>query len=412
MNKKILFVVCIILLPILIFAGSDQDEAMSLYFSGKDSYNSGNYFDAQRYFHSALIKNPDIEAKAPNIKYMLGVSAFNNDDYKTAKTYLYLFTGNPIADDLLKKIDEHEATLPEGFLYYNDMEEKFTNDASKSALQTASSTVTEESGNTLTPIILLSAVSVLIIAIGLFIEIKINTFSKLALKLVGVSPDILNGQHNVTKPVDSDVSEEDSAVETETEEAIEINDKVLLDTPFDEEINIEEMASKDIRELSKFFGDDEPLFEETPTEETVEVERDVSVNFEENITDEFDDARSSILNAVLDEDESESSEENELRENNIASYTPKYEHLDNIPDDFDVNSAISKAYELIESMDSEEVDEDTSEQWVSIDEYSDSLDEEESFNVNYFQNIEEMDDEDLNKYYNYIFAKHNKEKVK
>jgi outer membrane protein assembly factor BamD (BamD/ComL family) len=50
---------------------------MSLYFSGKDAYNSGNYAAAQQYFQEALVKDENIEAKAQNIKYMLGVSAFN-----------------------------------------------------------------------------------------------------------------------------------------------------------------------------------------------------------------------------------------------------------------------------------------------------------------------------------------------
>ncbi|HOO31767.1 MAG TPA: tetratricopeptide repeat protein [Thermotogota bacterium] len=378
---------------------------MSLYFSGKDAYNSGHYYDAQRYFQNALIKNPDIEAMAPNIKYMLGVSAFNNNDYKTANTYLSLFPENPIAKDLLSKIKAYEETLPEEFLYHNTVYTEPVNEATKSILQTASSTVVEETAPGINPTILLAAISVLILAVGLFLEIKINTFSKLALKLVGVSPDFLSTHHSTVVAKSRKIEESEETRGVEDGEG-EINVKVLLDTPFDEEIDIDEMASKDISELTKFFGNDEPLYEEEEPSQNIKA----SSEQDQLNMDDFNDARSSILNSVLDEEESELDDTAEPETE--PSYTPKYEHLDNIPDDFDVNSAISKAYNLIEKIEKTPTSENgTPEQWTSIDEYTNSLDEQDRHNVNYFQNLEAMDDEDLNKYYDFIFEKHSKEKT-
>jgi hypothetical protein len=405
MKKIVILVLLLLLLPILIFSGSEKDAAMSLYFSGKDAYNSGKYYDAQRHFQNALIKNPDIEAKAPNIKYMLGVSAFNNNDYKTANTYLTLFSDNPIAKDLLSKIEQYEDTLPDEFLYHTTMHEENTTNASMTAIVNASNTSDEKESNGISPVILLVAITVLMISTAVFLEIKINTFSKLALKLVGVTPEFLNNQKEKHENTNSDQSE--SKEEKEVELTVDINDKVLLDTPFDEEINIDEMASKDITELTKFFGDSEPIFEKDSSDEINSDSHNIS---NDSKIEEFEDARSSILNSVLEEEDTNelSASDIEKGKKDSPAYKPKYEHLDNTPDDFDVNATISIAYELIEKAEKEAPAEKNNENWTPIGELSESLDEQEKFSINHFQNMDDLNEKNLDKYYDFIFEKHNK----
>lgn len=367
---------------------------MSLYFSGKDAYNTGHYKEAQEYFQQALIKDTNIEAKAQNIKYMLGVSAFNNMDYKTAKTYLTLYKGNPIAEDLLNKITQYEAELPVGFLYNNDVKEEPIITATSTS--PGGSAVTNEKNNekTISVTVIAIITSLLILAISLLLEIKSHFFSKMALKLTGASPYTLTKQsiQEASNPTPANEIELENP-DTDTISSIDPKISTLLETPFDEEINVDEMASKDIEEISRFFEDS-----------TIETDDDQLF--------ETDNARDSILHSLIEETE-ETDEPNELYEtdknNNQAingpeTQKPKYEHLDSVPNDFDVNEVIKNAIEIIEITQKEQKDNPSPQQeWKTPEEKDKELEEKEKINLQYFQEMGKIDKDELNNFFDYIF---------
>jgi hypothetical protein len=189
----------------------------------------------------------------------------------------------------------------------------------------------------------------------------------------------------------------------------------LLETPFDEEIDIEEMASKDIKEISRFFDEvnEEVVFvDNLETESSEEI---VENNEENKKDDDFESARDSILNSILDDEEpseledQENQPENKTKAVNEVSKKPKYEHLDNIPDDFNVNSAIDKAFKLIEEtnrLQTQESEQKETEDFKSIGEMEKELEEQEKLNLDYFQEMEEIDDASLKNFLDYVFEQH------
>ncbi len=400
----------------LVYADA-EDNAMSLYFSGKDAYNSGNYEAAQKYFQEALIKDENIEAKAQNIKYMMGVSAFNNRDYKTAKTYLILYKDNPIAKDLLLKIEQYETTLPDDFLYYTDNSEKVPVLPATTTTVLASGAIENKEDSKQQTIIIIIVTTFLIMTISIFFEIKKNLFSRIALKLVGVSPETIGLRKNNNIHTDipghlEELNANEEVVLTEKSTAS------LLETPFDEEIDIEKMASKDIEEISRFFE------EEVEGTESEFSKRDLKETNTKKESEEFEKARDSILNSLLEDEETDISEVNEkelltneqpdliakkdsLKPEEIAK-KPKYEHLDNVPDDFNVNLAIEKAFKLIEDTSAKQQDSDNQEnkEWKTVEEMEKEMEEKEKLSVDYFQELEKIDDSSLETFYDYIFDKH------
>lgn len=398
-----------------------EDNAMSLYFSGKDAYNSGNYQAAQNFFLEALVKDENIEAKAQNIKYMLGVSAFNNRDYKTAKTYLSLFEDNPIAIDLLQKIEEFEKTLPEDFLYHNDSHNvKQQIDPSATKTEIISSETKEEENNSNQATIIIIITTMIIMSLSVFVEIKKSLFSKIALKLVGVSSDSIITK--VNDKTNKDAIEKSVEITNDSEtSSTEINSASLLETPFDEEIDIDKMASQDIEEISRFFEEEhnEEISFEDASNKIKKAE--VPDNTKDNEEEVFETARDSILNSILDEDENKNQErepeqetiekEEQIPENIQRveiSKKPKYEHLDNIPDDFNVNVAIEKAFKMIEETNrlNKTNEEDKTEEFKTIEELEKEIEEKEKINLNYFQDMKEMDKDYLNSFFDYIFEEH------
>lgn len=395
---------------------------MSLYFAGKDAYNSGNYEAAQNYFDEALTKDENIEAKAQNIKYMLGVSAFNNRDYKTAKTYLNLFKDNPIAKDLLLKIEVYEKTLPEDFLYHNDNSnvQDFTAATNSELLSTDQIDSKSKDQRIL---IIIIVTTLVVTSLSVFFEIKRNLFSKIALRLVGISSEsmIVRAQENTKKVDKNRIERTDQEVEMPTTDQTTTS---LLETPFDEEIDIEKMASKEIKEISRFFEDDvETQFNQKSSDISENQIHQQSDQEEEN-DGEFVSARDSILNSILadeenfgakEEEEKDTSANNNEDKTEEISKKPRYEHLDNIPDDFNVNEAIEKAFKLIEEssrLQAKQDLENETEQFKTIEEMEKEIEEKEKVNLNYFQEMEEIDDKSLESFFDYVFEEHLEEPKK
>ena len=178
------------------------------------------------------------------------------------------------------------------------------------------------------------------------------------------------------------------------------------------------MASKDIEEISRFFE------EEVEGTESEFSKRDLKETNTKKESEEFEKARDSILNSLLEDEETDISEVNEkelltneqpdliakkdsLKPEEIAK-KPKYEHLDNVPDDFNVNLAIEKAFKLIEDTSAKQQDSDNQEnkEWKTVEEMEKEMEEKEKLSVDYFQELEKIDDSSLETFYDYIFDKH------
>lgn len=107
-NKLLIFL--LLFLSISIFSYASIDEAYNLYLSGLKAYRSGDYENAQNFLNSALEKSPKIENEVPEIKLYLGLSAFQNQDYKISYQYLSLFPDNALAQESLKSIENNLLT--------------------------------------------------------------------------------------------------------------------------------------------------------------------------------------------------------------------------------------------------------------------------------------------------------------
>jgi len=404
MKRKTFLIVLCLGLVIMGFAQSSEDDAMSLYFSGKNAYNSGDYETAQDLFQRALVMNPDIEARAQNIKFMLGVSAFNNRDYKTARAYLVLFPNSPIAKELLSKIEQIESGLSEDHYYYEDsFKEQVKTPTTRTATESTSTVAGEnETGGLKTSFLVI--ISVLIVAIVVILEIKLAFFSKLSLKLVGVSPETVTFNLKQKATETEEAPEPSEAIESEETKIPEKAASELLDTPFDEEIDIDEMASKEIDEIARFFEEEKTGSEETNSSRDSEEQS----RPEEAADKSEEEAREAILQSLNDEEETEEEQKQteESAEDTEASGKPDYEHLDNLPEDFDVNGAIKKAMDIVEKTKSEVEQADEGEDWKTVDEMTEELEEKEKYSIDYFQELDDMNDDNLEKYYDFVFEKH------
>jgi tetratricopeptide (TPR) repeat protein len=84
----------------------NYEIAYDYYFNGLKYYRNGNYEMAQIFFQKALELSPTLESEIPEVKMYLGLSAFQNKDYKTARIYLDNFRGNVYVDQILEILEE------------------------------------------------------------------------------------------------------------------------------------------------------------------------------------------------------------------------------------------------------------------------------------------------------------------
>ena len=286
----------------------------------------------------------------------------------------------------------------------------------------ATDTAANKNTNQRTTIIII-VTTVIIMSVAVFFEIKNSLFSKVALKLVGVTSDsvIVRGRQEAQSVNLNHTSGMESETTTSSSE---INTASLLETPFDEEIDIEKMASKDIKEISRFFED---VIEDelNDASQDIDIEQTYEKPPAEMKDEEFETARDSILNSILDDEDAtdmiepdknsedlkttEQKEQVENLQTEEISKKPKYEHLDNTPDDFNVNAAIEKAFKMIEEtkpLQSNKNEVKESEGFKSIEELEKEMEEQEKISVDYFQQMDDIDDESLKSYFEYVFDKH------
>ncbi len=429
-NTKLLFVFIVIFTVIFTSSfpqTSYQDDAMAQYYTGRDAYNSGNYKDAQYYFQRALILDPKIEAMAQNIKFWLGISAFNNGDFKTARVNLELFPNAPIAVDLLKKIVEIEKNADDYYFLNTDIyDERNYSEITPSVQATQTET---ESGGGVNLIIILTVVWLAVLAVSVLFEMKFGFFSKVALSLVK------RGSLK-TSSLDIEVKTPDSGQYTSNEEKNESEEiaddipRALFDTPFEEEIDIDSMASRDIEEISRYF--DEGLEEKEEKESFID---DVRMRMKEKKSKEAakNDAetepvksemsvREQILQSASEgyqnddidaeyKDDSENISVNGETPINIEEMEFDEENIGDLEDidelSFDEELFIKKTFELIEQAEKKAVSaSEPEEEWKTIDELTKNLEEsEKNKDLNYYENMKEMSDEQREDFFNFLFEK-------
>ncbi|WP_155811033.1 tetratricopeptide repeat protein [Petrotoga mobilis] len=95
----------IILLHIMLIFADNYEVAYEYYMNGLNYYRNAQYDLAQIFFEQALQLSPRLESEIPEIKMYLGLSAFHNKDYATAKIYLQPLKGIPIVDEALSVIE-------------------------------------------------------------------------------------------------------------------------------------------------------------------------------------------------------------------------------------------------------------------------------------------------------------------
>jgi len=392
-----------------------QDDAMTQYYTGRDAYNSGNYKDAQYYFQRALIIDPQIEARAQNIKFWLGISAFNNGDFKTAKVNLQLFPDTRIAQDLLVKIEEMEANADDYYFLNNDIYEEpsHVEEIVVNATETA-----EESSGGINPIIILAVIWLVVIAVAVILEMRLGVFSRLAIRLVKKG-NLKVSEGNVEVKIPFEKNDVKPEVSQETEEI----PPVLFDTPFEEEIDIDEMASRDIEEISRYFNE---TMEEQP-EENGSVIQDLRTRMKEK--DEKDkknlSAREEILRSSTEEYPEETDAVNTMdmsaadleenldlgevaEEDNVSSLSKDISGSDLETLDFDEDNFIQKAAKIIEQAkelsDSQYIEERT--EWKSINELTKEMEESDIVkDLEYYENMKDMGEGEREEFYNFVFNK-------
>ncbi|POZ89237.1 hypothetical protein AA80_00990 [Petrotoga sibirica DSM 13575] len=104
------------LLQIMLIFSDNYDIAYEYYMNGLKYYRNAQYDLAQNFFEQTLQLSPRLESEMPEIKMYLGLSAFHNNDYTTAKIYLQPFKGIPLVDEALNVI---ESLPPESDDFYS-----------------------------------------------------------------------------------------------------------------------------------------------------------------------------------------------------------------------------------------------------------------------------------------------------
>ncbi len=95
----------IILFQIMLIFADNYEVAYEYYMNGLNYYRNAQYDLAQDFFEQALQLSPRLESEIPEIKMYLGLSAFHNKDYASAKIYLQPLKGIPIVDEALSVIE-------------------------------------------------------------------------------------------------------------------------------------------------------------------------------------------------------------------------------------------------------------------------------------------------------------------
>jgi len=368
--KHVLWVLIAILLGnVVLFPQSYKDESMSLFFAGQNAYNQGNYVDAEQYLSRALQLDPDLEAKTPNAKFMLGVSAFKNQNYSIAKVNLSLYRDNPIAVDLLNKISDIEGKMGTGFYYFTPIQNTAPVPET-TPLSTMSQTNSAGQKSLSIPMIV-GIVFAVTLSLSLLMELKFAVFSRLAVRLVlakNAIPVTVSPSHPETSQI---------SVSSKNDEAELL---LLTDTPFEEKIDIQKMASAEIEDIARFFTENPEIdVEKRATGDVALTEEEIAQI-----------AKNEILQAA----KSEATAGETVKDAAAGA--------DTIFDELDVSKVIQLAQKMIsEAQSAHPQKAEEAIEWKSAEAFS----EDKRKNIDYFEDVDEVEEEDLQRFLDLFFAR-------
>jgi len=378
------------------WAISPQDQAIRFYMSGMSEYQSKNYELAAQLLQRALELDSTIEAQARNIKLILGISAFHAGNDILALNMLQLFPDNPLAVDFMGRIAQRKAILEpgdSGFQRTYLMEPQSTKPA---AATPPTAPTSNEFPTREMPIFIFVLIFFVLTTILFILEIKWHTFSRFAFKILGANV-------NISIPIYASVSKggatkRSDQISKKTDSHQQVAPEEFMDTPTMQEVDIAELASRTIDDVERFF-------EEEDSEGQGENDKQQIAQNEETdpIPHEADqDAKSAILGTREIFGEGESKPESEPVE------IPPYQLQEPIQDGFDFDQALSQLKRMVKEEEEKAKKSPPEEKpvFVSVEEV---MDEPAVKNMEYFQKIEQLDDEELREFLDMIFDSQNKE---
>lgn len=253
MDRGLFLFILILCLGVVLLGNSKSEAAYKTYQEALNAYNAGEFERAIKLFEYVLQTYPKIESEVPEIKLYLGVSAFYVGEYGKAKAYLQLFPESPLAQELLKKINEIEKAGTSGQIDwsgYREVQPSATNP--QQSMQTEEATAS--SSNRILLVVLISS----IVAIGGFLALTF-IFIKLGLMNVRTVKEELPVAPNKEELEEATFIEPDlHELQDRTTEAEEI-----------EEIEVERLIQEELEDVRTLL---EGI---TETEETAEAEAEI-----------------------------------------------------------------------------------------------------------------------------------------
>ncbi|HCZ05618.1 MAG: hypothetical protein PWP37_790 [Thermotogota bacterium] len=254
MGRGLFLFILILCLSVMLLGNSKSEAAYRTYQEALNAYNAGEFERAIKLFEYVLQTYPKIESEVPEIKLYLGVSAFYVREYGKAKAYLQLFPESPLAQELLKKINEIEKVETSGQIDwggYREVQPSATNP--QQSLQTEEATAS--SSNRILLVVMISS----FVAIGGFLALTF-IFIKLGLMNVGTVKKELSVAPDKEKLEETTYEGPDlHELKDQTAEAEEI-----------EEIEVERLIQEELEDVRTLL---EGI---TETEETAEAETEIA----------------------------------------------------------------------------------------------------------------------------------------
>lgn len=398
MTKWIVVIVALLMLVSGVMVARDlTGQAMDFYMSGMSEYFSKNYTQAAKLLQRALELDPFIESRASNIKLILGISAFHAGNDILAANMLELFPDNPLAISFMQRIVERQSLIdPQDtrfrHTYLMDMHQAPADPPVTVPDHMAGEPLADNAETRETPIFIFMLIFLIVTTILLLIEFRWQTFSKIAFRLLGANANITLQVKRSTSP--GPVSDE-PAPATASSENQQLAPAEFLEDPLEEEIDIEELASRRIEDIDRFFEtlDGSGVAEKTK-EEAISEPEDILAAIEE------DAAKGEILDTsrLFDEGDAEQIE------------APEYELVEEYPEEFDFNQVLKSLKKMIQESEkaAEEKPPEEDQEFKSIEEV---MKEPVVKDLAFFESIDRMDNEELDDFMNMVFDERASDKV-
>jgi hypothetical protein len=282
---------------------------------------------------------------------------------------LSLYRDNPIAVDLLNKISDIEGKMGTGFYYFTPIQNTAPVPET-TPLSTMSQTNSAGQKSLSIPMIV-GIVFAVTLSLSLLMELKFAVFSRLAVRLV-LAKNAIPVTVSPSHPEISQIS-----VSSKNDEAELL---LLTDTPFEEKIDIQKMASAEIEDIARFFTENPEIdVEKRATGDVALTEEEIAQI-----------AKNEILQAA----KSEATAGETVKDAAAGA--------DTIFDELDVSKVIQLAQKMIsEAQSAHPQKAEEAIEWKSAEAFS----EDKRKNIDYFEDVDEVEEEDLQRFLDLFFAR-------